>query len=491
MRSTSLKKYMTNIQKNQSTSQDDIFIKPDPTKVTGMRHGSYDKLNEKGYVPEETVIENGDIIIGKVSPIQPIGNTNKTFKDNSEAYKSHVPGVVDKVYTNIYNNEGYEMRKMRVRSERIPHIGDKFCITDQADVLTDKGWINITKITKDHKVATLVQGKFLKYVNPIDIYNFGYKGAMYKLRSQQVDIDCTIDHDLYIKKRDSNKFQRIAAMHVLGERVKHKKWAIKNDPDIENIKISNSLIVEMDDLLDFLGIFISDGYTYENKKNGSKYIEICCEKERKIKHLYRSVEKLNWKIYSYKKSNSHLNNMGLGDKHRIYNNDLLTFLKPYDVGALNKYLPEFVWNLNKRQSRILLESLISGDGSHNKQGSECYYTSSKLLADDIMKLAIHAGWSGSIKTVRKAGSEYKIKEKNRIRKGKINVDSLSVRIVKSKNEPTINNEYAIKYKSQKEEFYPYEGNVYCLEVPSHVFMMRQNGKNVWIGNCSRHKLIVF
>ena len=126
-RSTSLKKYMTTIQKNQSTSQDDVFIKPDRSQVTGMRHGTYDKLNEKGYAPEETFLENGDILIGKVSPIQPVGNSNKVFKDSSEYYKSHVPGVIDKVYTEIFNNEGYEMRKVRVRSERVPMIGDKFC----------------------------------------------------------------------------------------------------------------------------------------------------------------------------------------------------------------------------------------------------------------------------------------------------------------------------------------------------------------------------
>jgi DNA-directed RNA polymerase II subunit RPB2 len=123
--STSYKKEMTTIEKNQSTSQDDIFIKPDRSQVTGMRHGSYDKLNEKGYAPEETVVENGDIIIGKVSPIQPIGNSNKVFKDSSKYYKSHVPGVIDRVWTNIYNNEGYEMRKVRIRSERVPMIGDK------------------------------------------------------------------------------------------------------------------------------------------------------------------------------------------------------------------------------------------------------------------------------------------------------------------------------------------------------------------------------
>src|SRR3972149_530528 len=141
MRSTSVKKYNPVIQKNQSTSQDDIFIKPDRAKVIGMRNGSYDKLNERGFVPEETTIVNGDIIIGKVSPIQPVGTSNKTFKDNSEIYKSHIAGVIDKVYTGIYNSEGYEMIKMRVRSERIPHIGDKFCLTSDHDVLTDKGWI--------------------------------------------------------------------------------------------------------------------------------------------------------------------------------------------------------------------------------------------------------------------------------------------------------------------------------------------------------------
>jgi DNA-directed RNA polymerase II subunit RPB2 len=126
-RSTSLKKYISQIQKNQTTSQDDEFMKPDPSKVSGMKHGNYEKLNEKGFVPEETIIEDGDVIIGKVSPIQPVGNSTKFLKDSSEMYKSYAPGVVDKVFSGIYNSEGYEIRKMRVRSERTPRIGDKFC----------------------------------------------------------------------------------------------------------------------------------------------------------------------------------------------------------------------------------------------------------------------------------------------------------------------------------------------------------------------------
>jgi DNA-directed RNA polymerase II subunit RPB2 len=138
-RSTSLYKHMTTIQKNQSTSQDDLFIKPDPTTVTGMRHGTYDKLNEYGFVPKNTPIVKGDIILAKVSPIQPVGNSTKKFKDNSEVYKSGVPGMVDEVYTDIFNQEGYEMRKMRVRSMRTPHIGDKMCSRSG-----QKGTIGIT-----------------------------------------------------------------------------------------------------------------------------------------------------------------------------------------------------------------------------------------------------------------------------------------------------------------------------------------------------------
>ncbi len=125
-RSTSLKKYNDEIKKNPSTSQDDIFTKPDRNKVTGMKNGNYDKLNDLGFVPEETPIEKGDVIIGKISPIQPRGDTNKIYKDSSQIYKVGVPAVIDKVEHGIYNADGYEMYSVRVRSERTPRIGDKF-----------------------------------------------------------------------------------------------------------------------------------------------------------------------------------------------------------------------------------------------------------------------------------------------------------------------------------------------------------------------------
>ncbi len=125
-RAETLKKDHSEILKNPSTSQDDIFTKPDANKVTGMKQGNYNKLNDKGFAPEETIITNQDIIIGKVSPIQPTGNNNKVYKDNSKQFKSNVDGVIDRVHTGVYNNDGYEMINVRIRMEREPIIGDKF-----------------------------------------------------------------------------------------------------------------------------------------------------------------------------------------------------------------------------------------------------------------------------------------------------------------------------------------------------------------------------
>jgi len=336
-RSTSVKKYVATITKNQNTSQNDTFMKPDPLRVTGMGHGSYDKLNDKGFVPEETRLENGDIVIGIVSPIVQTGGTDKQFKDKSEVYKSHVGGRIDKVYSGIQNHEGYEMMKVRVRSERIPMIGDKFCITPGQEVLTTDGWVPIEKVTKNHKVAQLKDGKYLEYVKPQNVYGFKYTGKMYKLRSQQVDLDVTMDHDLYVKKKDKDDFERIPASQVIGERVRFKK----------------------------------------------------------------NCENLNKDIY--------------------------------------------------KKSIELLE--------HKMNGISSFISETKEEVDELSLSAINCGFSFR---VVKDNDKYNL-------------------ILNENHYPEINS----NIDETIEETYDYSDNVYCLEVPSHVFMIRHNGKNVWIGNCSR------
>jgi len=49
---------------------EEIRCKPDKNKTKGMKFGNYTKLNNKGVIPENTLIENKDIILGKVIPIK-------------------------------------------------------------------------------------------------------------------------------------------------------------------------------------------------------------------------------------------------------------------------------------------------------------------------------------------------------------------------------------------------------------------------------------
>lgn len=124
-RASAFKKYMADLHKNTMTAQDDIFIKPDKNLTSGIKDSNYDKLQEDGHVEEGTVIDNGDVIIGKVSPIQQTAHSKKVFVDDSEVYRSNVPAVVDKNYLDLYNNEGYEMRIVKIRAERFVFQGDK------------------------------------------------------------------------------------------------------------------------------------------------------------------------------------------------------------------------------------------------------------------------------------------------------------------------------------------------------------------------------
>jgi hypothetical protein len=44
----------------------------------------------------------------------------------------------------------------------------------------------------------------------------------------------------------------------------------------------------------------------------------------------------------------------------------------------------------------------------------------------------------------------------------------------------------IKDYNEKVQIINHNGKVYCLQVPSNIFMVKLNEKNHWTGNCSRH-----
>jgi DNA-directed RNA polymerase beta subunit/intein/homing endonuclease len=114
--------------KQKINGDEEIRCKPDSTKTKGMKMGNYNKVNSKGIIPENTLVENRDIIIAKVTPIKENKNDHTKiikYEDQSKIYKTVEETYIDKNYIDK-NGEGYNFAKVRLRTVRKPVIGDKF-----------------------------------------------------------------------------------------------------------------------------------------------------------------------------------------------------------------------------------------------------------------------------------------------------------------------------------------------------------------------------
>lgn len=111
-------------QKQQGITNKENFEKPNRKDCLGMSLGDYSKIEEDGLTTPGTFINDNDIIIGKTTTI-PSDEKGYNKKDTSTSLRHNEQGVVDKVMLTS-NEHGVCMTKTRVRSIRIPEMGDKF-----------------------------------------------------------------------------------------------------------------------------------------------------------------------------------------------------------------------------------------------------------------------------------------------------------------------------------------------------------------------------
>jgi DNA-directed RNA polymerase II subunit RPB2 len=114
--------------KQKINGDEEIRCKPDPNKTKGMKFANYNKVNGRGVIPENTLVENRDVIISKITPIKENRNDHTKvikYEDQSRIYRTDEETYVDKNYIDR-NGDGYNFAKVRIRAVRKPVIGDKF-----------------------------------------------------------------------------------------------------------------------------------------------------------------------------------------------------------------------------------------------------------------------------------------------------------------------------------------------------------------------------
>ena len=125
------------------------FEKPMRSDTLKLKHGTYDKLDDDGVIAPGVRVSGGDIIIGKTAPIAPdaeeLGQRTKLHikRDASTPLRSTESGIVDRVLMST-NAEGLRFVKVRMRTTKVPQIGDKF-----ASRHGQKGTIGITYRQED------------------------------------------------------------------------------------------------------------------------------------------------------------------------------------------------------------------------------------------------------------------------------------------------------------------------------------------------------
>ena len=121
--STFYRTYKAEEKKNQLSGDEDRFCKPELDKLLYPKPCNYSKLNQSGFIDKDVYVSDGDIIIGKVIPIK--NNNEYNYRDASQNIRSNEEGYIDDNYIST-NSDGYKFSKVRLRSIRIPNIGDKF-----------------------------------------------------------------------------------------------------------------------------------------------------------------------------------------------------------------------------------------------------------------------------------------------------------------------------------------------------------------------------
>lgn len=354
---------------------------------------------------------------------------------------------------------------------------NKACYSEDTEVLTDKGFKFYWELNENDKVVQYSpKNNILEEVNYSNLVTFKIKEKMYNFKNKTNDIFVTDNHRMLFKESRQKEYKIDEARNIKNRRIKFKfsgEW--KNSNKLDKIIIpavesksnlyNSDLIMDIDDYLEFIGYYLSEGgfSTEPLKENGRKIYNITFAQKNSNNIMYNFFNKLN------KKYNLHIGNYlsecGKYTHYNLCNKQIWNHLlkEKYGSYCYEKNIPRRLLNLPKEKLNILLDALIYGDGTtvkNKKRDGRVYYTTSEILADNIQELAFKCGFSAT-KHI------HYLENDKRIRAWRVFISKREEGVLDLKTDLKITD---------------YDGLVWCLKVPSGIFVTRRNSKIAIHGN---------
>jgi hypothetical protein len=341
----------------------------------------------------------------------------------------------------------------------------------------------------------------IEYHEPEELHMSRYNGKMLHFKGKKVDSLVTPNHKMWVKKQSSKKtgprfgeWHKIPAQEMLNSKTWWKvkgcaKWVGKN---VESVTVCDKQI-PINLYLEYLGYIVSEGCVWRKE---SHYDQVVLLSQLTKSTYYPAMKKTAEEIGNIldKNCSSQISTKGSGYSKdtpkemwecRIHGKDIVQHFfdnigDGTSANSHNKHLPRWVMELCPEQLQILLDALLAGDGSVNesKYGTKSknfvYNTVSKALADDVYEVVLKCGYSPNLNIHESKKTDGRIVKEYRVLWSDTEYG----------NEPNI-------YTGTKRtgngggasvEEVDYDGIVWCLGVPTGLFLTRHNGKVSIQGN---------
>lgn len=355
----------------------------------------------------------------------------------------------------------------------VPTLYDAHGCHDAAtEVLTRRGWVRHAEVQSSDEVCCFdAATSTLRYAQPTAIWRAPYRGEMVRIKSDSLDACVTPEHTIVMKpahqsgrgrpfRWDERTWNRCTAADLSAGIELFVPWATPLADErvrVESVTIGNAC-VDVNDLMRLVGWWVSEG-----SLNHGGALLLSQRVGELAARMDATLQRMGLHVTATEQA------PGTGGTHRIRNFYISKRAHPAlcewvattcGVGARNKRLPAPVWTLSRAQKTILLEALIDGDGTRKRRGNASYSTTSARLADEVQRLAIECGRMAHV------GSRAQRNPKH-ARYYWVSIGSPRRREIGLRSARHVSR-------------VPYDGDVFCLTVPTGAYVTRRNGRpGIW------------
>lgn len=315
-----------------------------------------------------------------------------------------------------------------------------WCLKGETELLTNKGFVKFEDaiLQSEIKVAQLnTDDNSVEFTDNFGWVVKSYNGEIYNINKKSINISCDPNHEFYGKWSSSGGYKKRKISSITS-------YGVAIPPICSS---SSDYSISDRDLM-LMAAFLSDGHISFNRLNFG------VSKSRKIKIL------------------SSLNPIWEKDRSKAYSNRKLirnfsfaypeVFKKCFSEYKVLTW--EFISSLSQRQCKLFIDTYSNFDG-HPQPNMFSIFTACDKLAENLIYIASMAGYKATLSKVKQVSRNTTIEYLNTI-------------YVSIKNR----HKYIMKNHIEKEQF---KGHLYCVQVPSGVFVIRDKNKNIIpIGNCA-------